>query len=54
MSGRGSVMQATLTDAEWALIEPKMPARRKVGRPRDTDLRAVLDAILYMGSLDDL
>lgn len=36
------------TDAEWALIEPFMPARRRFGRPRKTELRAVMDAILYM------
>jgi transposase len=35
-----------LTDAEWALVEPLMPAVRRVGRPRRTDLRGVFDAIL--------
>jgi transposase len=35
-----------LTDAEWALVEPLMPAVRRVGRPRRTDLRDVSDAIL--------
>jgi transposase len=38
------------TAAEWALIAPFMPPRRKVGRPRTTDLRAVFDAILYMAA----
>jgi putative transposase len=37
-----------LTDAEWALIEPWMPARKSLGRPRATDLRAVMNAILSM------
>jgi transposase len=37
-----------LTDTEWALIEPYMPARKALGRPRGTDLRAVVDAILYI------
>ena len=37
-----------LTDAEWALIEPHMPAVKRLGRPRETELRAVLDAILYI------
>ena len=37
-----------LTDAEWALIEPHMPAAKRLGRPRATELRAVLDAILYI------
>jgi transposase len=37
-----------LTDAEWALIAPRMPAVKRLGRPRETELRAVLDAILYI------
>ena len=37
-----------LTDAEWAVIEPHMPAAKPLGRPRATDLRAVLDGVLYM------
>jgi transposase len=28
-----------LTDAEWALIEPHMPAVKRLGRPRETELR---------------
>lgn len=36
------------TDEEWALIEPHMPARFRVGRPRETRMRAVLDAIFYI------
>jgi L-alanine-DL-glutamate epimerase-like enolase superfamily enzyme len=39
---------SNLSDAEWALIEPFMPARKLLGRPRETGLRAVLDAILYI------
>src|ERR1700756_3180578 len=31
-----------LTDAEWALIEPHMPAAKRLGRPRATELRSVL------------
>jgi transposase len=41
---------SNLTDAEWALIEPFMPAARRVGRPRMTCLRAVVNAILYLAS----
>jgi transposase len=37
-----------LTDAEWALIEPYMPAVKPLGRPRETNLRTVLDGILYI------
>jgi transposase len=35
-------------DGEWALIAPFMPAAPRLGRPRTTDLRAVVNAILYM------
>jgi transposase len=36
-----------VTDAQWALIEPRIPVYPG-GRPRITELRAVVDAILYM------
>ncbi len=36
-----------LTDAQWALIEPHIPTF-DVGRPRDVDMREVLNAILYL------
>lgn len=39
-----------LTDAEWALIEPLLPAPNRIGRPRETDLREVVNALLYMAS----
>lgn len=39
-----------LTDAEWALIEPFMPGRRRLGRPREISLRAVVEALLYVVS----
>jgi putative transposase len=38
------------TEAEWALLRPFMPKRRRRGRPREVDLRAVVNAILYMGA----
>ncbi len=44
----GQRYASDLTEAEWALIEPHMPATKPLGRPRATDLRAVLDAILYI------
>jgi len=44
----GQRYASDLTDAEWALIEPHMPAAKPLGRPRETELRAVLDAILYI------
>lgn len=48
---RGGLRYASdTTDAEWALVEPFMPAKSKVGRPRRTDLRAVWDAIQYIAT----
>ena len=41
---------SSMTDAEWSLIEPFMPEASAIGRPRETDLRAVVNAILYMAS----
>ena len=37
-----------LNDAAWAWIAPYLPAARPGGRPRTTDLRAVLNAIFYL------
>src|SRR5215208_3802017 len=37
-----------LSDAAWALVAPLLPPARPGGRPRTTDLRAVVDAILYL------
>lgn len=36
------------TDAEWALLDRLMPEPAGIGRPRTTDLRAVMNAILYI------
>jgi putative transposase len=37
-----------LTDAQWALLAPLLPAARPGGRPRKTGLRDVLDALFYL------
>ena len=37
-----------LTDEEWILVEPCLPPPAKRGRPRETDLREVFNAIQYM------
>ena len=37
-----------MTDAEWAIIAPHLPARFRRGRPRTTALRAVVNAIFYI------
>lgn len=39
-----------VSDGEWALIAPLLPPDRPRGRPRKTDLREVVNAILYMAS----
>lgn len=36
------------TDEEWTVIEPFMPPTSVRGRPRTTDLRAVVNAIFYI------
>jgi putative transposase len=37
-----------LNDAEWLILSFFLPARFHVGRPREVDLRLVIDAILYV------
>jgi transposase len=37
-----------LSDAEWLLIEPHLPAAKPLGRRRETKLRRVIDAMLYL------
>jgi putative transposase len=39
--------ETNLTDAQWALLQPLLPAPAKTGRP-PTDRRRVIDAILYI------
>jgi transposase len=34
-----------LSDAEWALVEPLIPPAKRGGRPRDVNVREVLNAI---------
>src|SRR6266508_1058647 len=36
-----------LTDQEWAILQPLLPAPVPAGAPRTTDLREVVNAILY-------
>jgi transposase len=37
-----------MTDAEWRLLVPLLPQPRRLGRPRTTDLRRVVEATLYI------
>jgi transposase len=44
----GQRYSSDMTEEEWALIAPHLPPPRRLGRPRTTDLRAVVDALLYL------
>ncbi len=37
-----------LTDAEWQGIKPLLPVENLIGRPRQVDLREILNAIFYV------
>ncbi|MDR7147747.1 transposase [Rhizobium sp. BE258] len=37
---------SVVTDREWLLIVPFMPKPRRLGRPRKTELREVVNALL--------
>jgi putative transposase len=44
----GSRYASDVTDREWAVVVPLMPPPRRLGRPRSTDMRDILNAILYV------
>jgi len=37
-----------LTEAEWALVAPQIPPSKHGGRPRDVNVREVLNGIFYV------
>jgi putative transposase len=39
-----------LTDREWAVVAPLIPAPRPGGRPRTTQMRDVMEAVLFIAS----
>lgn len=43
----GKRFESDLTDAEWAHLEPLLPGPSSTGRPREVDLREVVNALLY-------
>ena len=47
---RGRRDTSDLSDAEWALVAGFLPPPKQTGRPRTTELRDVLDAILSMAA----
>jgi transposase len=48
ISAKICAMQATWPNAEWALIEPHLPAAKRLGRPRCVPLRGVVEALLHL------
>src|SRR5215469_13359611 len=44
----GNGYPSDLQDVEWARLEPLIPPARPGGRPRKTDMRAAMNAILYL------
>ena len=40
--------QTDLTDAEWAVIEPLLPAPRSTGRPWSWPMREIVNGIFYV------
>ena len=40
--------ETDVTDDEWSVVTPHLPAASKRGRPRSTDLREVFNAIQFM------
>ncbi len=45
---KGPGYSSDLSDVEWALIEPRLPKRKLLGRPPKTAMRRVVNALLYM------
>lgn len=44
----GGRFPSDLTDAEWSRLEALIPDAKPGGRPRKTDMRAAMNAILYL------
>jgi len=45
---KGRRYDSDLTDAEWALIAPMIPPARRGGRPRDVNVREIVNGIFYV------
>jgi putative transposase len=37
-----------MTDDQWSIVEPLLPAQKRYGRRRRINRRAVIDAIFYL------
>ena len=44
----GERFPSDLRDAEWARLAPLIPPASPGGRPRKTEMRAAMNAILYL------
>jgi len=40
--------QTDLTDADWLLIEPYLPAPKPTGRPREWRMREIINGVFYV------
>src|SRR5438128_8752349 len=45
---KGLGYSSDLSDAEWAMIEPRLPQRNRLGRPPKTEPRNIVNALLYI------
>ena len=45
-SAKRKPYDSDLTDAQWSVLEPMLPPPSRRGRPRKTDLREVVNAII--------
>lgn len=48
MSAPSVVYPSDLTDAEWTILEPLIPAAKPGGRPRKWPMRAIVNGIFYL------
>lgn len=42
------IYPSDMSDAQWRLIEPLIPPGKEGGRPRDVDMRGIINAIVYV------
>lgn len=42
------IYPSDLSDDEWAILEPLIPPEKPGGRPREVDMRQVLNGIFYL------
>jgi putative transposase len=40
--------QSDLTEEQWAILQPLIPSAKPGGRPREVDMREVINTILYL------